>query len=47
LLNEFVLLLQPAGNHTADSVIKRIEINLGKHEELKSWDTVYNIDYVD
>jgi diguanylate cyclase len=45
--DEFALLLQPTGDHTADSVIKRLEINLGIHEELKSWDTAYSVGYVD
>lgn len=45
--DEFALLLRPAGNNTADSVIKRLEINLAKQEELKSWDTAYSVGYVD
>lgn len=41
--DEFALLLQPAGDDTAECVIKRLEINLHKHEELKSWNTAYSI----
>ncbi|WP_316672934.1 GGDEF domain-containing protein [uncultured Tolumonas sp.] len=45
--DEFALLLQPADNNTAGSVINRLEINLEKHEELKSWNTAYSIGHVD
>jgi len=45
--DEFALLLQPAGNDTAELVLKRLEVNLDKHEELKSWNTAYSIGHVD
>jgi diguanylate cyclase (GGDEF) domain len=45
--DEFALLLQPAGDNTAESVLERLEVNLDKHEELKSWNTAYSIGHVD
>lgn len=45
--DEFALLLQPAGDDTAECVIKRLEMSLDKHEELKRWNTAYSLGHFD